>query len=184
MHFVELKSTLELKSKRNGIENGNFHAVLERPALCFSLYKSCKLKLGWVGIRKKEGFYCIIIFCPRYFFLAFGFTSMYSVLNTLSEYTYFCIFENITSYTSCLFLELSKAFSVSLRASLRYILHTMCVLTMIAMGKLIPHYRFQTKNLYFVLHLHPRPSSTVHQSKLASSSPKGYFHHLKYQKSK
>ena len=41
---------------------------------------------------------------------------MYSVLNTLSEYTYFYISEDITSYTyvAC-FLKLSKALSVSLK---------------------------------------------------------------------
>ena len=40
--------------------------------------------------------------------------TMYSVLNALSEYTYFYISKNITSYTYCLFLKLTKAFSVSL----------------------------------------------------------------------
>ena len=39
------------------------------------------------------------------------FFSMYSVLNKLSEYTYFYMF-NITIF--CLFLKLLKAFSVSL----------------------------------------------------------------------
>ena len=39
---------------------------------------------------------------------------MFSVLNTLSEYTYFYISKSITSYTFCLFLKSSKAFSVSL----------------------------------------------------------------------
>ena len=37
------------------------------------------------------------------------FISMYSVLNTLSEYTYCYIPKNITSYTFCLFLKSSKA---------------------------------------------------------------------------
>ena len=40
--------------------------------------------------------------------------SVYIVLNTLSEYTYFYISKNITSHTFCLFLKLSKVFSVSL----------------------------------------------------------------------
>ena len=40
--------------------------------------------------------------------------SMYSVLNTLSEYTYFYLSKNITSYIFCLFLKSPKAFSVSL----------------------------------------------------------------------
>ena len=40
---------------------------------------------------------------------------MYSVLNTLSEYTCFYISENSTSYTVLLFLKSLKAFSIPLR---------------------------------------------------------------------
>ena len=39
------------------------------------------------------------LFCPNKFFLIMCFISMYSVLNTLSEYAYFYISKNITSYT-------------------------------------------------------------------------------------
>ena len=42
------------------------------------------------------------------------FISMYSVLNTLSEYTYFCISKSITSALSCLLLKLSEFFNVLL----------------------------------------------------------------------
>ena len=40
---------------------------------------------------------------------------MYSVLNKLSEYTYFYLSKNITSYIFCLFSKSLKAFTVSLR---------------------------------------------------------------------
>ena len=39
---------------------------------------------------------------------------MYSLLNTLSEYTYFYISKTITFYNFCLYLKSSKGFSVSL----------------------------------------------------------------------
>ena len=39
---------------------------------------------------------------------------MYSVLYTLSEYTYFYISKNITSYTFLLVFKIVKAFNVSL----------------------------------------------------------------------
>ena len=43
---------------------------------------------------------------------------MYSALNKVSEYMYFCILKNITSYTFATdFLKSSKAFSLSLGRS-------------------------------------------------------------------
>ena len=75
------------------MENPNTAA--ERWTLCFSSYKNCKLKLKlrWVGAceRKKRAFFVpLILLC---------FISMYSVLNALSEYTYFYISNYITLYT-------------------------------------------------------------------------------------
>ena len=46
------------------------------------------------------------------------FISMYSVLNTLSEYTYFYISKTLLHTLFCLFLKPSKTFSVSLSISL------------------------------------------------------------------
>ena len=43
---------------------------------------------------------------------------MYRVLNTLSEYAYSYISKNITLYTYCLFLKLSKVFNVFLKDNL------------------------------------------------------------------
>ena len=66
--------------------------VLERFSFCFSLYKSHKLKanLCWAGT----------FFVPVYFvqgkFLCF--ISMYSILNTLSEYPYFQMSQNALLY--------------------------------------------------------------------------------------
>ena len=84
------------------------HAVIEKPTLCFCSYKNHKL----VGACKREkGHFLYCLFCLKEI-LTFMFFSMYSILNKLSEYTYFYIFNNITIF--CLFLKLLKAFSVSL----------------------------------------------------------------------
>ena len=92
------------------------HSCREWGTLCFSSYKNCKLKvkLRWVGARerKKEGIFCTVYFLRRIIF----FISMYSVLNTLSEYTYFYKQKTLLHTLFCLFLKLSKAFSVSLNA--------------------------------------------------------------------
>ena len=52
------------------------------------------------------------------------FISIYSVLNTLSEYTYFYISKNIIYFIRfcCLFLKSSKAFSVSLTSVFMFLL--------------------------------------------------------------
>ena len=48
--------------------------------------------------KKKEGIFCTAYFVRREFFKDLCFISMYSVLNTLSEYTYLYILKTITSY--------------------------------------------------------------------------------------
>ena len=48
--------------------------------------------------KKKEGIFCTVYFVQIEFFEHFWFSSIYSALNTLSEYTYFYI-KNINSYT-------------------------------------------------------------------------------------
>ena len=66
----------------------------KRRTLCFSSYKNRKLKvkLWWVGAHKrKKRAFLYRLFCSKKFFLHLCFISMCSVLNTLSEYTYFSI---------------------------------------------------------------------------------------------
>ena len=53
---------------------------------------------SWSSRKKKEGIFCTVYFLQMEFF-KICFISMYSVLNTLSEYTYFYISKNITLYT-------------------------------------------------------------------------------------
>ena len=73
--------------------------------MCFSSFKNHKLKvkLWWVGDckRKKTVIFLLFILSKGNFFQYSGFISMYSVLNTLSEYTCLYISKNITS---CIFL--------------------------------------------------------------------------------
>ena len=111
MHFVEQNCKL------NGIIKTKWNQTL-----CFSWYKNRKLKvkLWWVEARerKKRTFFCTVYFTQRKFFKDLCPISMYGVLNTTSEYTYFYTSKNITSYTFCwLFLKSSKAFSVSLMSN-------------------------------------------------------------------
>ena len=49
--------------------------------------------------KKKEGIFCTTSFLQTNFFKHLCFISIHGVLNTLSEYTYFYISRNITSYT-------------------------------------------------------------------------------------
>ena len=60
------------------------HTFIERRTMCFSSYKNRKLIAFFVPFILSEG----------NFFDSF--ISIYSVLNTLSEYTYFYISKNIT----------------------------------------------------------------------------------------
>ena len=56
-------------------------------------------------INKKSTF-LYRLFYPKEFFYHLCFISMYNVLNTLAEYTYFFISKNITSYTFSLFFKM------------------------------------------------------------------------------
>ena len=52
--------------------------------------------MSWSLRNKKERTFCNVYFVRRRFFEDLRFISMYSVMNTLSEYTYFCKSESIT----------------------------------------------------------------------------------------
>ena len=55
--------------------------------------------MSQISQKKKEGIFRTVYFVQREFFKDLCFISMYSVLNTFSEYTYFYKTRNITSYT-------------------------------------------------------------------------------------
>ena len=57
--------------------------------------------------KKKRAFFVPFIFPKEIFNICF--ISMYSVLNTLSEYTYFYISKNMTSYTFLLVLKIVES---------------------------------------------------------------------------
>ena len=71
-----------------------------------------KVKLWWVGARerKKKDIFGTFYFVQRKFFGHLCFMSMYSALNTLSEYTYFYISKKkkITSYTFLLVFKICR----------------------------------------------------------------------------
>ena len=101
----------------NGIWNGKSYTVSERRTLVFSSYKNHNLKLWWVGACKtKKEHFLYHSFCLKGIF----FKSC-----TVSQWTVYWIhFQNMHTFTykknylihfSCLFLKLSKGFSVSWR---------------------------------------------------------------------
>ena len=54
--------------------------------------------MSWNSRKKKEGIFCVANFVQRNFFII-SVLPQCSALNTLSEYIYFYILKNITSYT-------------------------------------------------------------------------------------
>ena len=56
--------------------------------------------MSWTSWKKKMSIICTVYFAQRNFFKHLCFISMHSLLNALSEYTYFYISKNITSQTS------------------------------------------------------------------------------------
>ena len=77
------------------------------PSILFSLYKK----------KKKEGIFCTVYFVQKKFFWHLYFISMYSVLNTLSEYTYFYISKNITLYLFLLVFKIVESLQCILKRS-------------------------------------------------------------------
>ena len=81
---------------------------MQNPTYCFrernlvpqllELQINSKTVMSWSSQKKKMAFFVPFILSERNFF-KICFILMHSVLNTLLEYTYFYISENITSYT-------------------------------------------------------------------------------------
>ena len=72
--------------------------------------------MSWSSRKKKKGVFCTVYFARRKFFEIFNFSiSMYSVLNTLSEYIYFYISKNITSYTFVFVFKIVKSLQCILK---------------------------------------------------------------------
>ena len=93
------------------------HIVLERWTLCFCSCKNCKLKKSVMRLthEKKEGIFSPFVFSEGNFFRQLFFISIYSVLNTISEYTYLYISKNIIPCTSILDFEGVKSFQCILK---------------------------------------------------------------------
>ena len=61
-----------------------------------------------ISQKKKESIFCTVYFVRTRFFLYLCFISMYIVLNKLSEYLYFHVSKNITSYTFFLVFKIAE----------------------------------------------------------------------------
>ena len=82
--------------------------------LVLKLKNKSKTMMSLSSRKKKNRAFLYPLFFRRNFFQHLRFISMYSVLNTLSECTYFYISKNINLYTFCFLLILLKAFRLSL----------------------------------------------------------------------
>ena len=125
MHFVAQKinfnkneADLKMENPTRIFKETNLHFFITFKT-CFSSYNKCKLKvkLWWVGDLegKKENTFCTVCFFRREFFKICVLSQRREYMNTLSEFTYFTKFRHYFIRFYCLFLKLSKPFSVSLR---------------------------------------------------------------------
>ena len=116
MHFVKQKYKL-LRKAKSKIENP-IHSF--RQILCFSSYKNLKVKLLLAGAckRKKRAFFVPLILSEVDLFKHLCIISMYGVLNTLSEYTYFYVSKNITSYKFLLVFKIAEGLQYIRKAQL------------------------------------------------------------------
>ena len=67
--------------------------------------------------KEKKGIFCTIYFVQKNFFDIFCFISMYVVLNTLSEYTYFYISKSVTLYTFLPIFKIVESLQCILKSS-------------------------------------------------------------------
>ena len=65
-----------------------------------------KTVISWSSQKKREGIFSNVYFVRMKFFRHLRFISMYSVLNTLSEYRYFYISKSINPYTFLLVFKI------------------------------------------------------------------------------
>ena len=87
------------------------HIIFGRRTFCFSLHKNhrLKVKLWWVKDRKiKRRTFFVSLILSEGNCINICVISVYSVLSTLSEYTYFYLSKTITSYTFLLLFKIVK----------------------------------------------------------------------------
>ena len=77
-----------------------------------------KTVMIWSLQKKKKGIFCTIYFVQKNFFDIFCFISMYVVLNTLSEYTYFYISKSVTLYTLLPIFKIVESLQCIFKSSL------------------------------------------------------------------
>ena len=98
---------------------------------------------------RKKGDFLYRLFCPKKVFLAFAFISIHSLLNTLSEYTYFYISKNITSYTFLLVFKIVESLQCILKLNSFFIF---CFIYLLWLTLLVLFYGVNSKFFfYFIL---------------------------------
>ena len=83
--------------------------------------------MTWVSHKKKEDIFCTVYFVIRKFFNIYVFTfSMYSVLNTPSEYTYLYTSKNVSSYTSLIVFKIVESLQCIVKQIFKCFLNQKC----------------------------------------------------------
>ena len=119
-----LKSNISciLLNKNINFDKNGMKSKMESPTHSFSetnlvlqliRESQIKSKTWWVrACGRKRGHFFYRLFCPKGRFWRFVFYLMYIVMNTLSEYTYFYVSKNITSYNFAACFWNHRKFSV------------------------------------------------------------------------
>ena len=125
MHFVAQKinfnkneADLKMENPTRIFKETNLHFFITFKT-CFSSYNKCKLKvkLWWVGDLegKKENTFCTFVFSEGNFLRFVFYLSVESIWIHFQNLHTFTKFRHYFIRFYCLFLKLSKPFSVSLR---------------------------------------------------------------------
>ena len=122
--------------------------------------------MSWSSQRRKQGIFCTAYFVWRKFFWHLCFTSLYSILNTLSEYTYFYILRNITLYTFLLAFKIVKSLQCIFKYKIRW-----CFISGISNHLLLRNFPLKILATYAVKNvLQLKPSSCFWTSRNVSVS--------------
>ena len=98
-------------NKNINFNKNRLESKRENPTHSFRETNCYELELA----KEKRGHFCIV-----YFLLNIWVLSLYSVLNTLTEYTYFYISKNIISYTFLLVFKIVESLQCILKSNLYF----------------------------------------------------------------
>ena len=104
-YVLKPMSSCSLQNKNMNFNKNETESKMENPSFRERNLVLCR----WSSRKKKRGHFCTVYFVRKNFFKHLCFISIYSVLNTLSKYTYFYISESNTSCTSLLVFKIVES---------------------------------------------------------------------------